>query len=112
MKRINAKDVIKTLKWIAQVDDDGQSVLEPKLNNKRIYECEIDLPLLEKTIVGLGDSKIESIDNATKQASKTIDEYLKQNPSIVFDSDDDNDYILEEDDNGYLYLHLLKEINC
>ena len=109
MKKINAKEVIKTLNWIAQVDEDGQSILEPKLNNKRIYECQIDLPLIEKTVVGLGVSKIASIDNATRQASKLIDEYIENNKSfVVIDYFDGNDYILEEDDNGFLCLHLMK----
>lgn len=39
MKQIEAKEVIKTLNWIAQADEDGQPVLEPTLNNKGIYEC-------------------------------------------------------------------------
>ena len=63
MKRIDASKIIKTLNWIAQADEDGQSVLEPKLNKKGIYECEICLPLIDKTVIGLGDSKLESIDN-------------------------------------------------
>ena len=113
MKMINAKEVIKTLNWIAQVDEDGQSILEPILNDKRIYECQIDLPLIEKTVVGLGISKIASIDNATRQASRLIDEYLENDKSIVVkDYFKGNDYILEEDDNGFLYLYLSKNNIC
>ena len=48
MKQIEAKEVIKTLNWIAQADEDGQSVLEPKRNRNGIYECLIHLPLIEK----------------------------------------------------------------
>ena len=64
MKQIEAKEVIKTLNWIAQADEDGQSVLEPTLNKKGIYECVVHLPLIEKTVIGIGDYKLESIDNA------------------------------------------------
>ena len=72
MKQIEAKEVIKTLNWIAQADEDGQSVLEPKRNRNGIYECLVHLPLIEKTVIGIGDYKLESIDNATKQSSKLI----------------------------------------
>lgn len=110
MKQIEAKEVIKTLNWIAQADEDGQSVLEPTLNNKGIYECVVHLPLIEKTVIGIGDCKLESIDNATKQSSKLIDEYLEVNLEYkVKDAFGDSRYVLEEDDNGYLCIHLMQE---
>ena len=109
MKRIEAKEIIKTLNWIAQADEDGQSVLEPKLNKKGIYECEIHLPLIEKTVIGLGDDKLESIDNATQQTSKLIDEYLEDYPeTTIRNIFGDQRYVLEEDDGGYLCIHLIQ----
>ena len=113
MKRIEASKIIKTLNWIAQIDEDGQSVLEPKLNKKGIYECEIHLPLIEKTVIGLGDDKLDSIDNATKQTSKLIDEYLEEYPeTVIRNVFGDQRYVLEEDDGGCLCIHLTKEKNC
>lgn len=110
MKQIEAKEVIKTLNWIAQADEDGQSVLEPKRNRNGIYECLVHLPLIEKTVIGIGDYKLESIDNATKQSSKLIDEYLEENPNCeVKNMFGDSRYVLEEDDNGYLCIHLMQE---
>ena len=109
MKRIEANKIIKTLNWIAQADEDGQSVLEPKLNKKGIYECEIHLPLIEKTVIGLGDDKLESIDNATQQTSKLIDEYLEDYPeTTIRNIFGDQRYVLEEDDGGYLCIHLIQ----
>ena len=109
MKRIEANKIIKTLNWIAQADEDGQSVLEPKLNKKGIYECEIHLPLIEKTVIGLGDDKLESIDNATQQTSKLIDEYLEDYPeTTIRNIFGDQRYVLEEDDSGYLCIHLIQ----
>ena len=109
MKRIEANKIIKTLNWIAQADEDGQSVLEPKLNKKGIYECEIHLPLIEKTVIGLGDDKLESIDNATQQTSKLIDEYLEDYPeTTIRNIFGDQKYVLEEDDSGYLCIHLIQ----
>ena len=113
MKRIEANKVIKTLNWIAQADEDGQSVLEPKLNKKGIYECEIRLPLIEKTVIGLGDDKLESIDNATQQTSNLIDEYLEEYPETTVRNVFGNQrYVLEEDDSGYLCIHLMQEGVC
>lgn len=113
MKRIEASKIIKTLNWIAQIDEDGQSVLEPKLNKKGIYECEIHLPLIEKTVIGLGDDKLDSIDNATKQTSKLIDEYLEEYPkTVIRNVFGDQRYVLEEDDSGCLCIHLTQEKNC
>lgn len=113
MKQIEAKEVIKTLNWIAQADEDGQSVLEPKRNRNGIYECLVRLPLIEKTVIGIGDHKLESIDNATKQTSKLIDEYLEENPDCeVKNMFGNSRYVLEEDDNECLYIHLMQEGAC
>ena len=32
MKQIDATDLMKTLDWVAQTDDNGQSVIKPVLN--------------------------------------------------------------------------------
>ena len=110
MKQIEAKEVIKTLNWIAQADEDGQSILEPKRNRNGIYECLVHLPLIEKTVIGIGDYKLESIDNATKQSSKLIDDYLEKNPDCrVKNMFGDSRYVLEEDDNEYLCIRLKQE---
>lgn len=112
MKQIEANNVIKTLNWIACFGNFGQSNLEPKLNNK-VYSCEIFLPLIKKTIIGLGYSKLESIDNLTKQASFAIDEYLKGHPANVFKpTSRKGRYILEEDESGFLNLYLTQEGVC
>lgn len=110
MKQIEANEVVKTLNWIAQIDDNGQSVLEPKLNRNGIYECTISLPLIDKTVIGLGDDKLDSIDNATKQTSQLIDEYVNKNPDFKIKNVFGNaKYILEEDEKGYLCIHLMQK---
>ena len=110
MKQIEAGKVIKTLNWIAAADEADQCVLEPTLNKEGAYECAVHLPLIDKTVIGIGESKLESIDNLTKQTSKLIDEYLEMNPGHkVDDVFDGSGYILEEDDNGCLCIHLIKE---
>ena len=110
MKKIDAKNIVKTFCWIAQAGEDGGAVLEPILNkDKGIYECVIALPLIEKTVIGIGDHKIDAIDNATQQTAKLIDKYLEENPEIelrnLFGG---TDYVLEEDDKGSIGIYLKK----
>lgn len=110
MKTIKAKNVIKTLNWIAQADVDDESVLEPKLNQKGFYECAVHLPIIEKTIIGIGDSKLESIENATKETSKLIDQYLEEHSETKLKNViDSSRYILEEDDEGCLYIRFAEK---
>ena len=110
MKQIDAKEVVKTLNWIAQADEDGQSVLEPKRNRNGIYECLVHLTKNEKTVIGIGDCKLESIDNATKQSSLLIDKYIEENPNYeTKDLFGGSRYVLDENDNGHLCIHLVKK---
>lgn len=108
MKQIDAKDVIKIINWISQSDEDGQTVLEPTLTDRGAYTCAIHLPLLQKTVVGIGNTKLESIDNATKESSKLIDEYLKCNPEFEAKELIKGHYILEEE-NGCLCIRLKQD---
>ena len=66
MKSINANKVVKTLHFIAKASDGDVPSLESKLNERGLYECVIELPLINKTVVGLGKSKLDSIDSATR----------------------------------------------
>ena len=109
MKKIDATNIIKTMNWIMSVDEDCQSVIEPMLNNKGTFECVINLPLIDKLVIGIGDSKIESIDNATIKASQLIDSYLDSNPLFKFQNYFGcNQYFLEETDDGFLSIVLSK----
>ena len=108
MKSIEAKEVIKTLNWIAQTNEDGEPALKPIFNkDKGIYECIIQLPLINKTVIGIGDNKLEAIDNATQQSSKLIDSYLLNHPHITLKDFFGGDaYLLEENDGGSLTIRL------
>ena len=59
-------------------------------------------------MIGIGETKIESIDNASKQSSKLIDSYMKEHPKIVInESLSEDKYILKEDDKGYLSISFI-----
>jgi len=113
MKEINADNVVKVLNWITQIKDNVQSEIEPKLNKNGIYECQIQLPKIDALVVGIGKSKLESIDSATQKASKLIDEYIEKYPSEkIKNSINQYRYTLEEDDDGFLTFHLRRESIC
>ncbi len=106
MKTIDSKNIIKTLNWVVQTDGDDESVIKPKLNQNGLYECTVHLPVIEKTIIGIGESKLESIENATNETSRLIDEYLEENPDYELKTEfDPSKYIFEEDDKGTLRIH-------
>lgn len=113
MKRIKANRIMKTLRFISKAGGGVVPVLEAKLNNNNLYECVIYLPLINKTVIGLGDDKLDSVDNATKKTEFLIDEYLKENPCFFWEFHSDSDYVLEEDNDGNLCMHLLKKgVQC
>lgn len=110
MKKIDAHYLLKTMSWVCKKCDCKSHDLEPKLNKHGFYECKIYLPILDKIVVGLGETKIDSIDNVTKQSSLLIDEYLQNNPDVLFENEFKNKpYILEEDDSGNLVLCITKK---
>ena len=110
MKRIEANKVIKTLNWLAQAGEDVQSTLEPTLDKRGVYECVVHLPLIEKVVIGIGDYKLESINNAAEKSSRLIDEYLKEHPKYeVRDVFGNYKYVLEEDENGYICIHMVQK---
>ena len=111
MKTIKANELIKTLDWIAQFGKGTTPIPEPKLNQNGSYECLIYIPLIEKTVIGLGDSKIEAVDNAAHQSSKIIDEYMENHDIELKRTLGPGEYILEEDDSGYVSIYLMPKTN-
>ena len=114
MKSIEANNVVKTLRWISEIEKDKYPEIDVVLNKNNLYQCVIYLPLIDKTVIGLGDSKLESINNATKKASDLIDEYIRRTSYQNFKyKSDDYDYFLKEDSNQNLCIHLVeKGVKC
>ena len=110
MKQIKADNVIKTINWISNKDD-YDSVFAP-IKKDDLYVCEIYLPLINKTVIGVGKTKIDSIDNATNESSALIDDYLTKNPICEFnDYFIGREYVIEEDDDGFLSIHIIQPQN-
>lgn len=114
MREIKANNIIKTLNWIIQTNDEEPFILEPVKGDEGLYRCVIHLSLVDKTIIGLGKDKLESIDNATSQSSIQISNYVENHPDVVIEELlNTNDYILQEDDEVNLSIHKIKRReNC
>lgn len=109
MKTVDAKNFTKTFDWIFSLTNDVKQNISNSKNDDG-YLCTIFLPLINKTIVGLGDTSLEAVDKATTQCSKLIDEYLKTNKSPqIRPLFGNKNCFLEENENGEIIIHLREE---
>ena len=109
MKKINGRNVMRVMCW--NISDKGSyDCLTPIRQKDGTYLCKFYLDFIQKTVVGIGNSKIECVDNATRQGSLLIDEYKSNNPDLLEILNDpcenEYDYELTEDDKGNLDLHV------
>lgn len=109
MKTIDASNIVKTLNFKCALSKDGYTSIETARDENGIYRCECYLPIINKTIIGIGDSSIEAVDNAYTKASAIIDEYLTDHPGLIDKEDlEDSRFILEEDEHGFLSLEVIQ----
>ena len=45
--------------------------------------CEIELPLINKTVKSISEKEVNAMLNASEKAAKLIDEYMKEHPELV-----------------------------
>lgn len=53
-----------------------------KYDNYR-WICEIELPLINKTVKSISEKEVNAMLNASEKAAKLINEYMKENPELV-----------------------------
>ena len=53
-----------------------------KYDNYR-WICEIELPLINKTVKSISEKEVNAMLNASEKAAKLIDEYMKEHPELV-----------------------------
>lgn len=110
MKQIKADYVIKVLDWMTQNDEENPPRIECNRYDSG-FKCTLELPLINKTIIGLGNTRLEAINHATCKASEAIDEYVRETDfCFIHELDKHKQYNLEEDDNGFLSMHISKSI--
>lgn len=109
MKQINGKHVTKVINWCFNFLRDCQTIMQPNQVSDGLYECVIDIPKVDKTVIGIGACEIDAIDNATTKASALIDEYMKNHPSTQITNYFENmNYILEENNEGFVSIRINK----
>lgn len=108
MKRIEVKEIVTVVNWVSQVDEElADEILSPKKNKDGDWTSEVKLPLINKTVIGLGKDKLESIKNMAIKASQLIEEYTKEHPEIkVKDLFGADCYDLIEDNDGYVSIEI------
>ena len=111
MKRIEVKEIVMLVNWISQVDEKlADEIFSPKKNEEGDWISEVRLPLIDKTVIGLGQDKLVSIKNMAVKASQLIKEYMKEHPKIkVKDLFGADCYDLVEDDDGYISIEISKK---
>lgn len=110
MKTIDASNIVKTMNFKCAVSSDEVNSIVTIRDRNGIYRSECYLPLIDKTIIGIGNSSIEAVDNTYLKASAIIDEYLEDHPDLI-DKEflEDSNYVLEEDEYGFLSLEVINK---
>lgn len=81
--------------------------MQPNQIDENCFVCTIDIPKVDKEVIGIGSTRIEAIYHAAKFASKLIDEYLEKNPSTQINNYFKGKYyIVEEDEDSYIKIRL------
>ena len=71
-----------------------------EIENKK-WKCEIELPLINKTVVSVSTTQVNAMKNASDKAAKLIDEYMKNHPELKWKNPyKKGGWVFVEDANG------------
>lgn len=88
--------------WIEHVDpsQDMFEIWADALPNGK-WKCEIELPLINKTVKSIATTQVNAMKNASDKAAKFINEYMKEHPElIVRNMFKGKEWVFEEDESG------------
>ena len=70
--------------WVEHVDpsQDMFEIWADALPNGK-WKCEIELPLINKTVKSIATTQVNAMKNASDKAAKLINEYMKEHPELV-----------------------------
>ena len=78
---------------------EDEIIAKPTSDNK--WVCEIDIPLVNKTVKAVATTEINAMLNASNKAAKLIDEYLENHPELnVFNRFKNGHWQIIGDENG------------
>ena len=80
----NANNIMWVEYWIrkAHPSFEEYELYAEKYDNYR-WICEIELPLINKTVKSISEKEVNSMLNASEKAAKLINEYMKEHPELV-----------------------------
>ena len=79
----NANNIMWVEYWIqkAHPSFDDYELTAEKYDDYR-WICEIELPLINKTVKSISEKEVNAMFNASEKAAKLIDEYMKNHPEL------------------------------
>ena len=100
----SARDIVWVEHWISKAQPSECDYIIEALKQNDNYVCEIELPLINKTVVAKSKVEINSIINAASKAAKLIKQYMKEHKDLnikneykgmgyVINGDKDGNYI-------------------
>ena len=80
----NANNIMWVEYWIrkAHPSFEEYELYAEKYDNYR-WICEIELPLINKTVKSISEKEVNAMLNASEKAAKLINEYMKEHPELV-----------------------------
>ena len=80
----NANNIMWVEYWIrkAHPSFEEYELYAEKYDNYR-WICEIELPLINKTVKSISENEVNAMLNASEKAAKLINEYMKEHPELV-----------------------------
>ena len=88
MEKINFKKNANNIMWVEYwIRMTHPSFEEYELYAERYDDyrwiCEIELPLINKTVKSISEKEVNAMLNASEKAAKLINEYMKEHPELV-----------------------------
>ena len=102
MKQKSANKYVWVSYWLYRFSPDHEEAdITANVREDNKWECEIQLPLVEKTVKSVSTTEVNAMYNASEKAALLIDDYLKSHPEIyVRNTYKRKHYIFVEDEKG------------
>lgn len=79
----NANNIMWVRYWIRQAHPSFEEYeLYPEKCDQDRWICEIQLPLIDKTVSSISEKQVNAMLNTSKKAAKLIDEYMKEHKEL------------------------------
>ena len=97
--------------WMKQITKfDGLYDIDAEEMENNQWKCEIELPVINKTVVCISDSHIGAVKKACDKASILINEYMEKHPEIEIINyfKEDVWFYSEDEENKKIFMCLVR----